>query len=379
MKKPIKVMHIIARMNLGGPAFLVHDILKGLNMSDFSQILVTGYCEENEVEFLGNLDSGFIVERIAGFSRSVSLWNDAKAIYSIFKVIRKYHPDVIHTHTTKAGLLGRAVAVFFFPSMKLIHTFHGHIFKGYFSHWKSYLIVLMERILAKFTYVLVAIGSEVKRDLLSHRVGTESKVRVVFPGLSPIRLVSKEAARSQIAISQSSVSLLYLGRLEPIKRPDRLLKIARHLKVRNENAEILVVGEGELFEETKASAASENLPMRFYGWRRDIELFLSASDIGILCSDNEGVPLTLIQYSLAGLPIISTNVGSVGDIVIDNVNGFLTSSDMGDYCQRLDSLIEDNWSRKKLGKNGIRLANKNFSLEKMINSHSNLYAEASQT
>ena len=169
--------------------------------------------------------------------------------------------------------------------------------------------------------------------------------------------------------------MVFLGRLTQIKRLYRLVEIAAELKKDCPNAHLLVAGAGELFDSTKNAAESQELPMTFYGWRNDIARILSASDIAILCSDNEGIPLTLIQAAQAGLPIVSTNVGSVGDIVKDGINGTLVEGHVREFVRGLKELIEDEGLRFRYGVAGKERASELFSSKSMIKAHENLYRE----
>jgi glycosyltransferase involved in cell wall biosynthesis len=170
--------------------------------------------------------------------------------------------------------------------------------------------------------------------------------------------------------------LVFVGRLTQIKRPDRLLEIARYLKVNYPNSQILIAGAGELLIPIKSKSESEALPMNFLGWRNDIELILCAADIAILCSDNEGIPLTLIQASQAGLPIVSTDVGSVSDIVIDGVTGFLTEVTSEGLIQGITRLLENPELRHTFGKAGEQRARDFFTSHSMVEHHQRLYSQS---
>jgi glycosyltransferase involved in cell wall biosynthesis len=297
-------------------------------------------------------------------------------LFLLIKEIRKFKPDVIHTHTAKAGVLGRVAGLIAAPSAKRVHTFHGHLLHGYFSRSKTQLVVFVERFLAVITFRMIAIGNSVKKDLVEAGIGTDSKYEVIFPGLPPLKVSSKEAAKKSLGFDSNKTYLVFVGRLTQIKRPDRLLEIARDLNVNHPNSQILVAGAGELLNPIKSKSETEGLPMTFLGWRSDIDLILSAGDIAILCSDNEGIPLTLIQASQAGLPIVSTDVGSVSDIVIDGVTGFLTEVTSEGLIQGIARLLENPELRHTFGKAGEQRARDFFSSHSMVEHHQRLYSQS---
>jgi glycosyltransferase involved in cell wall biosynthesis len=368
-------MHVIARMNVGGPAVLVADLIRGVDSQAFKQILITGYCEENESDYLDEVATDVKAVRILGLGRSVSVIKDLLAFNGLIREIRKFDPDVIHTHTAKAGVLGRMAGLIAKPSARRVHTYHGHLLHGYFGQWKTLTVVFIERVLGWISHGLVSVGTNVMRDLLRAGIGTESKFHVIFPGLQDFQALSRIQARDELGLGFEKIYIVFVGRLTQIKRPDRLIEIASELKTEYPNVQILVAGAGELLDSIKSESESKNLPITFYGWRTDIARILSASDIAILCSDNEGIPLTLIQAAQAGLPIVSTNVGSVGDIVKDGINGNLVEGHVSEFSRGLKELIEDEGLRLRYGVAGKERASELFSSKSMIKAHENFYRE----
>lgn len=376
--RQLRVMHVIARMNIGGPAVLVADLIRNIDSQTFKQLLVTGYCEVNESDYLDEVATDIEAVRIPGLGRSVSALKDISAFIGLIREIRKFKPDLIHTHTAKAGVLGRIAGLIAKPSARRVHTYHGHLLHGYFGKVKSLLVVFIERVLAWISHGLVSIGTNVRRDLLRVGIGTEGKFHVIFPGLQDLQRLSKKQARDELGLDLKKIYIVFVGRLTHIKRPDRLIEIASGLKTNYTNAHILVAGAGELFDIVKSEAESRNLPMTFYGWRNDIARILSASDISILCSDNEGIPLTLIQAAQAGLPIVSTDVGSVSDIVKNGENGNLVACSSSELLQALEIVIRDEVLRFKFGVAGEVRAGKFFSSQNMVESHEQLYQKLIQ-
>jgi glycosyltransferase involved in cell wall biosynthesis len=371
----IRIMQVIARMNVGGPAVIVAELMRDLDSHRFQSVLITGYCADDEADYLEEVATDIPATRINGFGRSVSLLGDIKSFFALLRMIRRFEPDVIHTHTAKAGVLGRVAGLIAYPRAKRIHTYHGHLLHGYFSPLKTRLVVLIEKFLAFISVTLVAIGNQVKNDLLDAGVGEPKQYSVIFPGLEDLAIQSKTSARIELGLESNKTYIVFVGRLTQIKRPDRLIEIARHLKVNHPRIELLIAGAGEKFAEIQEVANRESLPMVFLGWRNDIGRILSASDIAILCSDNEGIPLTLIQASQAGLPIISTNVGSVHDIVIGGETGLLTETNTQNLIQAVDELLSNSSKMAKFGLAAKVRAESYFSLKGMIQAHEELYSQ----
>jgi glycosyltransferase involved in cell wall biosynthesis len=373
MATQVKVMQIIARMNVGGPAVIVAELMRGLDKSEFEQILVTGFCDENEADYLDTVAKDIKANRIAGLGRSISLIADLKAFFGLVSLIRKYQPDIIHTHTAKAGVLGRLASLLAGRGAVRVHTFHGHLLHGYFNGLITKIVILIEKILAARTSVLIAIGSKVRDDLIAAGIGSKGKYRVFFPGLPAPKTFAKAAAQNVLGISSQTLFITFVGRLTQIKRPDRLLDVAKECKQRGLDVRFLVAGEGELFESSKERSLKEQLNLTFFGWRSDVDQIFAASDIVILTSDNEGIPLTLIQAAQASLPIVATSVGSISDIVINESTGYLTSTNPADMADAIEKLVRDPQLRKMMGEAGKSRAAQYFSLDRMLKDHSDLY------
>jgi glycosyltransferase involved in cell wall biosynthesis len=374
--KPVKVMQIIARMNVGGPAVLVADLIRNLDNQSFSSVLVTGYCDQNESDYLDQVAKDVVPIRIPGLGRSVSPLKDLGAFFLLIKEIRRYKPDVIHTHTAKAGALGRLAALIARPQARRVHTFHGHLLHGYFGPSKTRLVILLEKALGFVTHRFIAIGNVVKNDLVRAGIAQDSKFEVIYPGLQDLDGCPKTDARASLKLDQNKRYLVFVGRLTTIKRPERLVDLARFLKNKHPECWLLIAGAGELLESLSAQVEIEGLPITFLGWRKDVGIILSASDIAVLCSDNEGIPLTLIQASQAGLPIVSTDVGSVSDIVINGTTGLLTEVSSKGLIQGVSVLLDDPALGQRFGVAGEERAKEFFSSRAMVDHHERLYSQS---
>ncbi len=370
---PIRVMRIIARMNVGGPAVQVSGLMRGLHPIEFDHRLYTGYCADDEADYLDTVATDVAALRIEGFGRRVSLSGDLKAFFSLVKEIRSFKPHVIHTHTAKAGFLGRiASIVSFHPSVR-VHTFHGHLLNGYFGSFKRFLVVLAEKILSIFSHQLLAVGDKVRQDLLAAGVGKLKKFSLMPPGLQIRRLPNKTASRDFYGLSSQKLQCAFVGRVTRIKRPDRFLDVVREIERRGLDIEFFIAGDGELLESCRARIAGEGLPVKILGWQGNIERVLAAADIVILTSDNEGTPLSLIQAGMSALPVVTTRVGSVPEVVLDGVTGFVTNLYVQEIADALEKLAKSAELRTRMGAAAQEFTLSNFGVDRLVNDHELLY------
>ena len=370
---PIRVMRIIARMNVGGPAVQVSGLMRGLQATEFDHRLYTGFCAEDEADYLDTVASDVSAVRIDGFGRRVSLGRDIKAFFSLVTEIRDFKPHVIHTHTAKAGFLGRiASIVSFHPSIR-VHTFHGHLLNGYFGSFKRFLVVSAEKILAMFSHQLLAVGNKVREDLLAAGVGKLDKFSLMPPGLQIGDLPNKADARDFYRLSSQKLQCAFIGRVTRIKRPDRFLDVVTEIENRGLEIEFFIAGDGDLLENSKTRIATSDLPVKVLGWQSNIEKVLSAADIVVLTSDNEGTPLSLIQAGMAGLPVVSTRVGSVSEVVLDGVTGIITGLEIKEIADALEKLSKSAELRDRMGMAAQEFTLSNFGVDRLVHDHEQLY------
>ena len=371
--EPIRVLHIVTRMNTGGVAVLLANLIRNFDPKDIEARLVVGNCDSSEEDYLEKIATDVAFVKIPSLQRAISPSKDISAFFALIKQIREFRPDVIHTHTSKAGLLGRFAGMVAAPQTKRVHTFHGHLLEGYFSKFKTALLVKSESMLATKTHRLIAMGNQVKNDLLKVGVGKDSKYSVFFPGLIPANIIPKVQARTELNLDLAAIYCLFVGRLTQIKRPDRLLDTVSELKKRIVDVKFVIAGDGDLTDSVSTRISKENLPVLMLGWQRDTSAAFSAADIMLLCSDNEAVSLVLIEGSQHSLPLVSTNVGAVGDVVIDHSTGYLTEPNPIALADAIEKLARDAQLRKMMGEAGKARAAQYFSLDRMIEDHSDLY------
>jgi glycosyltransferase involved in cell wall biosynthesis len=366
-------MRIIARMNVGGPAVQVSGLMRGFDSIEFNHRLYTGYCAADEADYLDTVATDVKATRIQGFGRRVSLGGDIKAFIALVREIRSFKPHVIHTHTAKAGFLGRIASIVSLQPAIRVHTFHGHLLNGYFGTFKRSLVVIAEKFLALFTHQLLAVGDKVRQDLLNAGIGTKDKFGLMPPGLAIGVLPDRKESRNALSVPVNSLQCAFIGRVTQIKRPDRFLDVVNEIKKRGVKLDFFIAGDGELLEMCRERIKQEKLPVTILGWQSDIERVLSSADMVVLTSDNEGTPLSLIQAGMAGLPVVTTNVGSVPEVVLDGVTGIVTRLDVQEIADALEKLANDKVLRTKLGVAAQEFTLSNFGVKRLVHDHEELY------
>ena len=347
----VRVVHVIARMNVGGPAAIVVALLEHLP----DQSLLSGEVDVGEADHLALRSPNTAFTRVPGLGRSPRVGDDLRALAWLTRELRLRRPDVVHTHTAKAGALGR-IAARAARVPYLVHTFHGHLLHGYFPPATTRAVVVTERLLARTTDRLVAVGEQVRDDLLAVRVGRPDQYTIIAPGITIRRPPSRAEAKAMLGLDGPVVATV--GRLIAIKRPDRLLAVARQLP----DVTFLVAGEGPLLAQTQAAAPSN---VRFLGWRGDVETVHAAADVALLTSDNEGMPVSLVEAALCGTPAVSTNVGSAREVVTGEVVG----TDPVELAAAVRRVLA-----RDLGPRARDRARRDFGVAGMVEAHRALYA-----
>jgi glycosyltransferase involved in cell wall biosynthesis len=372
---PIRVLRLIARMNVGGPAIQITGLMRNLPTEEFEQRLITGFCDRNEIDYLEVNEIKLPCMKIAGFGRSINLVSDLKVFLAIRKQIRTFNPHIIHTHTAKAGFLGRIAAILSFKRQIRVHTYHGHLLHGYFGDFKTKLVILTERFLAHSTDNLVAVGRQVRDDLLAAKVGKINQYRVIGPGLEISDLPERISSLNSFGLPEDKFVVTWIGRAVPVKAPQRILEVARECRLRDLRVQFAIIGEGPLLTELKLSAEAEALPIKFLGWQSEIEKILSFSDLVLLTSENEGTPVALIQAQMAGVPVLTTDVGSASEVMINGKSGFCLKFSVKDFADKIELIASNFDIKSSFGTIGKAHARENFSLNRLVSDHAELYRE----
>ena len=367
----LRVLRVIARMNVGGPALQVTGLVQALDASRFEHRLLTGSVSEGEADYVDLRAPGLPLTRVRGLGRSPQPLDDLRALQQLCSEMRSFRPHIVHTHTAKAGVLGR-LAARATGAPALVHTFHGHLLHGYFSPAVTKAVVQTERALARATTRLVAVGAQVRDDLLAAGVGRAEQYAVVAPGIALPRSPTREAARQALGLPLDAPVVTFVARLTTIKRPERFVEIARRLAGRHPRAVFAVVGEGDLLDELRQDAGSN---VRFLGWRADVETVYAATDLAVLTSDNEGMPVSLIEAALCGVPAVSTRVGSVGEVVLDGESGWLCDVDVEALTAAVDAALSDDARLRRAGTAARAHAEARFSRARLVADTERLYEE----
>ena len=331
---PIRVARIIARLNIGGPAVQAITLTKRLEPLGYETLLIRG----SEASHEGSMDHladelGVRALRIARMGRELGL-GDILAFVRLLRELRRFRPDVVHTHAAKAGTLGRLAALV--PGRGrprvTVHTFHGHSLTGYFSPRKAAAFLRIERFLAKRTTRLIAVSEEVRDDLVRLGVAPAERFEVIRLGLDLSRFDVDDAERyergaalrCELGIPADARLVTLVARLVPIKRVDRFLAVARQLAT-EDDVWFLIAGDGELRKQLQALEQPRNVV--WAGFRRDVPAVCFASDIVVLTSDNEGTPVSLIEAQAAGVPVVSTQVGGASTVIAPGCGALVADAD----------------------------------------------------
>lgn len=370
----IRVLRVIARMNVGGPALQVTGLLEGLDREQFDQRLLTGHVERGEGDFLSLRAPNLPVTQVDGLGRSPDVLGDPRALRTLVHEMRSFRPDIVHTHTAKAGVLGRAAATLARVPV-LVHTFHGHLLRGYFSPPVTAAVIRVERLLARRTTRLIAVGETVRDELLTAGIGRPDQYAVVPPGIPLGPLPPRNDARQRLELPSEGRVVTLVARLTSIKRADRFVDVAKRLTTSHPDVTFAICGEGDMLEALQTAATTLGERLRFLGWRADVETVYAATDVVALCSDNEGMPVSLIEAALAGVPAVATRVGSVGEVVLDGRSGLLTGTSAGEIADAVARLLDDEPLRARMGMAAQEHARANFGQSRLVADTERLYQE----
>ena len=357
---------MIARVNRGGTARWLDELIKELEKAGHQIVLYAGSVQDGETE--DECFSNHNGKRISGLGRSISLWGDLQAILQIRKILKIELPDVLNTHTAKAGVIGRLAALSLGKKRPaIVHTIHGHLLYGYFSKEKTFVFVIIEKFFASRSDVLIAAGDKVKNELLRAEIGSEESYVVARPSVKLSKLESKSVIRAKLGISESEVVVGWLGRLAQVKRPDRVIELAKKLN----DLTFVIGGDGDLLDSLRI-----NLPNNVcvVGWTRPEEIW-AASDIALLTSDNEAQPISLIEAGLAGIPAVAENVGSVSEVIDNGVTGILVS-DLEERIDAINSLVKNKELRLQMGKSAKDYCENRFGNQQFLETHIKAYEKA---
>lgn len=361
----IRVLRIIARLNIGGPALHVTHLARGLDPARYETILVTGQIGRDEGD-MSDLAAGLNWQVIPELGRAVSPLDDTVTLLKLVGLIRRFRPQIVHTHTAKAGAVGR-VAARLAGVPVVVHTFHGHTFNGYWGRLGSRLVITTEQVLGLLADRLVAVSDRVRQDLIDYRIAAPGKIVVIPLGLD----LAKFAAQPRPTLPEPTIGIV--GRLVPIKNQALFIALARQLVADGFRGKFRVVGDGELRAALESQAAGLGGRIEFTGWRRDLPLVYGGLSVVVNTSLNEGTPVALIEAMAAGVPVVATAVGGVPDVVKPGETGWLAPTN--DVAALADGVKAALFAGEPVARRAQAEVLQRFSKERLIKDMETLYEE----
>ena len=371
----LRILHVIARLNVGGAALHVAQLAAEQVRGGHHVLVVAGTIPEGEesMEYLvGELSLPF--RKLPALRRDLSLGADWAAVRELVRIIRSERPDVLHTHTAKAGAAGRVAARLGGSARPraVVHTYHGHVLRGYFSPAKTAVFRRVERALAKRTSALVAVSEQVRDDLVAMRIAPRERFAVIPYGFDLSGRVDpggalRERVRADLGATDGMFVVGWVGRLTAIKQPLLLVQTMHALVSKGVDAALCVVGDGP--DRPGAEALAEELGIaarcHFVGYQKELAGFYAAFDAFCLTSANEGTPVAAIEALAAERPVVATPVGGVPAVVEEGETGFL-AGDANALADALARLAGDSALRERLGRRGAERMRELFGTERMV-------------
>jgi glycosyltransferase involved in cell wall biosynthesis len=384
LPEPIRVLRVIARLNMGGPALHVAYLTAGLAPRGYETTLVAGTLARGEgsMAFVAE-DLGVPVVTIDELHREISPLRDAVAVLRLARLIRRERPEILHTHTAKAGAIGRLAAVLAGSAKPpvVVHTFHGHVLRGYFGPVRARGFRLLERWLARQATALIAVSPQVRDDLVELDVAPAKSFAIVRLGIRLAERVTGDdeegtRMRALLGIPGDAFVLGWIGRMTGVKRTDDVLLTLKRLRERGVNGRLCMVGDGPDRDHVERRAKELGVVRHCYflGYQDEVGAFLSAFDAFILPSGNEGTPVSAIEALAAGRPVVATRVGGVPDVVREGVDGFLVEpGDVGAMADALERLAADRELRTGMGEAGRKRVVPRYAVERLLDDVDLLY------
>ncbi|MCX6270406.1 MAG: glycosyltransferase [Bacteroidetes bacterium] len=388
----VRVMRIVNRFNLGGPTFNAAYLTRYLP-PEFETLLIGGSIEPTEAssEFILK-ELGVDYHIIPTMHRSIDLLSDMASYREIDKIMKAYRPDIVHTHASKAGALGRMAAIRNKVPV-IVHTYHGHVMDAYFPRVKTAVFTRIEQYLARHSTCIIALSQNQKTDLLSLlNISDPKKIEVIPLGFDLFKFTDKQDIkrnqfRSQFNLDEDTVAIGIVGRLVPVKNHTLFLKGIHHLQQQSQKKfHAFIIGDGEergfleklasqmgiLFNTTDVK--QNNSILTFTSWIKEMDRVMAGLDIVVLTSLNEGTPVSLIEAQAAGKPVVSTRVGGIENVVIPGETALLSA--MGDekgFFNNLSELVDDQLLRKTMSEKGWEQVGQRFHYLRLVNDVSELY------
>lgn len=382
MAKPIKILNLITRLNIAGGSRYVLEITRIFNKDGFESTILYGNVEPHEQDML-YLAKEYDLKciNLPTMGRSINLIQDILLIPKVFRIIRKLRPDIVHTHTAKAGMAGR-VAAWLAGVPVILHTFHGNNFKGYFGKVMTLVSINIERALALLSTRIIAISDQQRQELLHYRICKPSKMSVIPLGFNLDRMISAPEDRggfkSAFGIDQDRSLVAFIGRLATIKDPFFFVEIATRVLKQRDDVVFAFVGDGELAEDLKSRVKSLQLQNKviFTGFITNLRPLYADLDILLLTSLNEGTPVAIIEAMANHVPVVATRVGGVPNLIEHEQTGFLIKHGDADAMQAtIMSILDDKVRYAPITERAYEVVSKNYSSQRLKADLSGLFRE----
>jgi glycosyltransferase involved in cell wall biosynthesis len=379
----IRVLRVIARMNMGGPAYHVSLLSGKLDPGRYDTLLVTGRVGPGE-ESLQELAEryGAQLRVLDSLGPELRPGPDLRALREIAGIVRGFRPHIVHTHTAKAGFVGRLAALAVRPRPIIVHTYHGHVLEGYFGPTKNALFRNLERTAGRVSDRLIGVSRATVDDLVRLKVAPATKFEAIPIGLELdafARLNPEQGAdfRAEIGATPQDVVATCVGRLVPIKRLEGAIAATAIARELGAPLKLVVVGDGECRDQLEALAADRQVSdaVSFVGYRRDLPAIMAGTDIALLSSDNEGTPVSLIEAAAGGRPAVATRVGGVADVVAEDAGILVPPRDPKAMGEALARLAEDASMRRRMGERAAAHVLDRFTARHLLQNIDRLYRE----
>ena len=388
--EPIRIARIITRLNVGGPAIQAVSLSEQLESAGYHTLLVHGTVgpDEGDMSYLIPPERRFEVEHVATLRRQITPGDDATALSTLVRRLRRFRPQIVHTHMAKAGSIGRFAALIANATSprskraRIVHTYHGHVLDGYFSRGATRAFAAAERVLGRRSDALIAVSPAIKNELLEvHHIGRPDRLHVVALGFdlrrfAAIKPSDRMAARQQFGLEPHARVVSLVGRLTAIKQPELFLRIAGRVANAAPGSVFVIAGGGELEPGLRAEAARNGLDhrIRFLGWQRDMAPIYAASDLLALTSRNEGTPVALIESMAAAVPGVAFSVGGVPDVITTPAIGVLVhGNDVDDFAARTIALLGNDAERRTIGERARADVLQRYGLDRLVRDLDALY------
>jgi glycosyltransferase involved in cell wall biosynthesis len=380
----VRVMRIIGRLNMGGPAHQAA-LLSGRRFDPecYDTLLAHGTLAPGEAS-LADLaeEEGAAMRFVPELRQPVHPLRDSQALLKLIRLARDFKPDIVHTHTAKAGFLGRQAALTVRPRPAIVHTYHGHVLEGYFGPAKARVYLELERALARVSDRLIGVSQATVDDLVRLGVAPPEKFQVLPLGLDLDRFAElgpglRSESREELRIGTDEILLVFVGRIVPIKRLGLLLQATATARASDPRLRLVVVGDGDERPQLERQAVELGIAddVRFLGYRRELRPVFAAADVAVLSSDNEGTPVSLIEAAAAGLPAVATEVGGVREVVSEETGVLVPRGDGAALADALLHMGADAERRESFGRAARQRAIGRYGAERLLGDINALYSE----